>query len=142
MLRGKTLVAWAQASDYWHMQVDVQDDAGTCYSFTTNDQMPGPMFEVFALQLTHPGTPANTWQPLPRPFCVAAATPLRRIEWLEPLTEYGCTLGQQPACTPCRARPCFGAGQLCGTHSRRRSFVQRARRVPGDLGLRCRFLQR
>ena len=96
VLRGKTLVAWAQASDYWHMQVDVQDEAGACYSFTTDDQMPGPLFEVFALQLAHGGKPANPWQPLKRPFRVAAATPLWRTEWLEPLSEAGDTLGHAP----------------------------------------------
>ena len=96
VLRGKTLVAWAQASDYWHIQVDVQDDAGACYSFTTDDQMPGPLFEVFALQLAHRGKPANPWQPLKRPFRVAAATPLWRTEWLAPLSEAGDSRGRAP----------------------------------------------
>ena len=144
VLRGKTLVAWAQASDYWHMQVDVQDEAGACYSFTTDDQMPGPLFEVFALQLAHGGKPANPWQPLKRPFRVAAATPLWRTEWLEPLSEAGDTLGHAPHVHHAGrgTRPSVGSGQSRGACACRRSLVQRQRRVPGDLGLGCGVLQR
>ena len=49
---GKVLTAYAQDLGYWHLFVAVLTSTGSSFEFMTQEETPGPRFEVFPITLS------------------------------------------------------------------------------------------
>ncbi|MBC7681978.1 MAG: hypothetical protein H7172_06560 [Ferruginibacter sp.] len=83
-LVGRTVDAFFQDANYWHMFVALRCTDGQTIVFNTEDVSIAKYFEVFPIKVKVEPTEQRAWKSLVAPKTIRDVMPLFRDEWLEP----------------------------------------------------------